>query len=92
MEFLRIIDELGLQNSSFLQQFKGALSVLRFLTNESRLKMMKNAFYFTLKTLLVLKILKFLSRVFGHVKNGLIRKIKLISKPGMDVSRTCMAC
>ena len=42
--------------------------------------MMKNAFYFTLKALFVLKIFKFLSWLFGHVKNGLIRKIRLISK------------
>ena len=42
--------------------FKGALAGLRqFLANESPLKMMKNAFYFTLKALLVLKIFKFLS-------------------------------
>ena len=30
--------------------------------------MMKNAFYFILKALFVLKIFKFLSRLFGHVK------------------------
>ena len=30
-------------------------------------KIMKNAFYFILKALLVLKIFKFLSRLFGHV-------------------------
>ena len=44
--------------------FKDALSGLRqFLATESPLKMMKNAFYFTLKTLFVLalKIFKFLS-------------------------------
>ena len=39
--------------------FKGALSGLRqFLATESPLKMMKNAFYFTLKALFVLKIFK----------------------------------
>ena len=43
--------------------------------------MMKNAFYFTLKALVVLKIFKFLSQLFDHVeKNGLIRKIRLIFK------------
>ena len=37
--------------------FEDALSGLRqFLASESHLKMMKNAFYFTLKPLLVLKI------------------------------------
>ena len=40
----------------------------RFLKTESPLKMMKNTFYFTLKTLFVLKILKFLSSVFHHVE------------------------
>ena len=41
---------------------KGALSGLRqFFANESPLKVMKNAFYFTSKALFVLKIFKFLS-------------------------------
>ena len=41
---------------------KGALSGLRqFLVTEIPLQIMKNAFYFTLKTLFVLKIFKFLS-------------------------------
>ena len=41
---------------------KGALSDLRqYLANKNPLKMMKNAFYFTLKSLFVLKIFKFLS-------------------------------
>ena len=44
------------------QTIKDALSGLRqFLETESSLKMIKNAFYFTLKSLFVLKILKFLS-------------------------------
>ena len=49
--------------------------------NESPLKMMRNTFYFIVKTLFVLKITEFLSWLFGHVeKNVLIRKIRLISK------------
>ena len=36
--------------------------------NKSPLKMMKNAFYFILKALFVLKIFKFLSGHFGHVE------------------------
>ena len=49
--------------------FKGALQGLRqFLITESPLKMMKNAFYFTLKALFVLKIFKFLSWLLGHVE------------------------
>ena len=47
---------------------------------ENPLIMMKNAFYFILKSLFVLKIFKFLSRLFGHVGNSLIRKIRLTSK------------
>ena len=62
-------------------KFKGAFSDLRqFLAIKSPLKMMKNAFYLTLKALFVLKIFKFLSSIFGHVDNDLIRKIKSISK------------
>ena len=48
---------------------------------ESLLKMMEKAFYFILKAVFILKIFKFSSRLFGHVrKNGLIRKIRLTSK------------
>ena len=44
------------------QEIKRALSGLRqYLVNEIPLKMVKNAFYFTLKALFVLKIFKFLS-------------------------------
>ena len=69
-----------LQEMEF-HSIKGALLSLRqFLATASPLKMMKTAFYFTLKALLVLKIFKFLSWIFGHVKNSLIRKIRLISK------------
>ena len=51
---------------------KGALSGLRqLLATGSPLKMMKNAFYFTSKALFVLKIFKFLSRLFGHVSKQL---------------------
>ena len=40
----------------------------QFLITESPLKIMKNAFYFPLKALFVLKILGFLSSFFGHVE------------------------
>ena len=41
---------------------KGVLSGLgQFLTSESPLKMMKNAFYFTSKAFFILKIFSFLS-------------------------------
>ena len=42
--------------------------------------MMKNAFYFILEALFVLKLFKFLSQLFGHVGNSLIRKLRLTSK------------
>ena len=52
----------------YYEIFIGALSSLRqFLVTESHLKIMKNAFYFTLKVLLLLKIFKFLFWIFGHV-------------------------
>ena len=52
----------------YFTNFKGALLGLRqFLVTESLLKMMKNVFYFTLKSLFVLKIFKFLPQVFGYV-------------------------
>ena len=38
---------------------------------------MKNAFYFTLKGLFVLKIFKFLSSFFGHVEKQLNKKGKI---------------
>ena len=54
---------------------KGALSALsQYLATESSLKMMKNAFYFTSKTLFFLKIFKFLPWLFGHVTNWLGKK------------------
>ena len=43
----------------------------QFLITESPLKTMKNAFYFTLKAILVLKIFKFLFCLFGHVEKRL---------------------
>ena len=52
--------------------FKGTLSSLRqFLVSESPLKMMRDAFYFTLKACLVLKIFTFLSWIFGQVEKRL---------------------
>ena len=48
--------------------FKGALKGLRqFLASQSPLKKMKNAFYFTLKAIFILKIFNFLFWHFGHV-------------------------
>ena len=44
---------------------------------ESSLKIMKNAFYFILEVLFVLKIFKFLSRLFGHVGKMLDYKDKV---------------
>ena len=62
-------------------RIKDALSGLRqFLATESLLKMIKDAFYFTLKALFAIKIFQFLPWLFGHYKNGLIRRVRLISK------------
>ena len=54
-------------------ELKFALLRLSYiLATESPLKMMKNAFYFTLKALFVLKIFKFLPWLYGgHVKRRL---------------------
>ena len=50
------------RKTSYKENSKGALSNLRqFLATESLLKMMRNALYFTLEALFVLKIFKFLS-------------------------------
>ena len=45
--------------------------------NDSPSKMLKNAFYFILKALFVLKIFKFLSCVFAHVEKRLDGKDKV---------------
>ena len=50
------------QGNAVVTYLKGALQDLRqFLASGSPLEKMKNAFYFTLKALFVLKIFKFLS-------------------------------
>ena len=43
----------------------------QLLITESSLKMVENAFYFTLKALFAFKIFKFLSWLFGHVEKRL---------------------
>ena len=58
--------------SSLYSPFKDALSGLtQYLANESNLEMMKNAFYFTLKAIFVLKMFRFLSSLFGHIEKQL---------------------
>ena len=53
-------------------KFKAALSGMRqFLAIETPFKMMKNALYFISTALFVLKILRFLSWLFGHVTEQL---------------------
>ena len=65
----------------FQSYIRGELSVLgQLLAAESLLDMMKNASYFTLKDLFVLKIFKFLSWLFVLQKDNLITKLRLISK------------
>ena len=66
----------------FLTNLTSTLSCLgQFLATESPLKMMKNAFYFTLKPLFVLKIFKFLSSIFGHVE----KRLDLIDKVNFKI-------
>ena len=48
---------------------------------ESPLKLMKNAFYFILKALPVLKIFKFLRTFRSSMKSGLIRHKVMTSQP-----------
>ena len=48
-----------------------------FSINRSSLKIIKNAFYFTLKALFVLNIFQFLSRLFDHVEKQLDKKNKV---------------
>ena len=45
--------------------------------NDNPSKIMKNAFYFILNALFVLKIFKFLSWLFGHVEKRLDQKDKV---------------
>ena len=64
---------------------KGELSGLRqFLANESPVKMMKNAFYFTLFPFSFSRYLCVCLDFLVMYKNGLIRKTRLISKSMMS--------
>ena len=54
-----------------------ALGLGQFLATESLWKLMKDAFYFVLKALFVLKIFKFLSWLFGHVQKTVWFEIKV---------------
>ena len=51
-----------------------------FVATENYIKMMKNNFYFILKALFFLKILKFLSLIFCHVRKRLDKTAKLVLK------------
>ena len=54
------------------EKVRDALSGLRqLLAAESAFKIMKNNFYFILKALFVLKIFRFLSKLFGHAEKRL---------------------
>ena len=55
--------------AEFFYLVKGTLSSLRqCLATKGPLKIIKNAFYFTLKALFILNIFKFLPWIFGHIK------------------------
>ena len=59
-------------------RFEGPLLGLRqFLTTESPLKMMKNAFYIILNALFALNIITFLSQLFRPVGKPLDKKAKV---------------
>ena len=49
----------------------------QFLATESPLKLMRNAFYFTLEALFILKIVKFLSLLLGNIEKQLDSKDKV---------------
>ena len=49
----------------------------QYLTTESPLKIMANAFYFMLKTFFFLEIFTFLSWLFGYVEKRLYKKAKV---------------
>ena len=67
--------------------FKGSLLGLRqFLAIENHLKMMKNTFYFMLKSLFVLEIFAFLPNLFGYVEKRL--DIKAMINLKMQTSQT----
>ena len=67
-------------------EFKGLLlDVRQFLTTESPLRIMKNAFCLTVKALFVLKIFKFLS-CFSYVGKWLDRKAKVNNVKICDVA------
>ena len=60
---------------------KSQLTSLRhFLKTEIPLKIVTSVFYFMFKAPFVLKILTFLSWLFGYVKNNFIRRFRLIPK------------
>ena len=67
---------------TFFKNLRGRLpSLSQFLATESPSKMLKNAFYFTVKVLFVLKMFKFFVLTFLVTnENGLMRKLRLISE------------
>ena len=68
-------------------QIKGALSSQRqFLAIESHLKMIKSLFVSPLKLFLLSGYLNCSLDVLVMQENGLIRKIKLISRPGKQTN------
>ena len=65
----------------FIIDIKDAISGLRqLLATERPLKAMKNAFYFTLRALFLLKIFKFLFWLLSHVEKKLDYKDKVSFK------------
>ena len=54
--------------------------ILLICFNENPLKMMKNTFYFILKTLFFSRYLSFFPTFWSYKKNGLIRKTRFTSQ------------
>ena len=68
-------------------KIKSTLSGLRqFLATESPLKVMKYAFYFTLKAVFVLKIFKLLSWLFGQIEEKRLDKKDRVNFKIYDVT------
>ena len=67
MALSRIVD------GCYSYAIKGSLSGLKqFLATEGLLRMTKNAFYFIIKALFILKVFKFLSRLFYQVEKTVL--------------------
>ena len=63
-----LVNQRGGRRSIFKNKLSG---IIQFLATDNTLKLMKNAFYFNLKALFVLKKSKFSFWFFGHIEKWL---------------------